>query len=209
MQINLTLIGLLDSNLTFNFPLRTIADYFAYYFIYTYRFPIIPYAHTHNEFLKVGSKKSPQRWMQCAFCFECQMKPAVEFIYAQHYRDEKIVSSAKAFAREALDFVSSKIRSGFELNRIQKLDISRRLASTRIIIGYPEEIINSEKNEEFYENFAVNGNETYFEVCREFHKHHQKIENERKTNWKRKLDEITFKSEVEYLAVDNILCKKN
>lgn len=186
---------------------RLIADYFVYYFLYTYRFVIIPYAHDEFELTKVGNKKSPQRWMQCGFCFDCHMRPAVAFIYLERYRDEKIVESAKVFVREAINFALSNVINGTELKNTVKFDVMRRLTSMRIIIGFPEEILSSQKNEEFYDELSLSGNESYFEACREFHKHHHKLENERKKTYRRRLDEITLKSEVEFIAQDNVLCK--
>lgn len=169
----------------------------------------MPYSHDDFELSKVGSKKSPQRWMQCGFCLHCHLRPVVEFTYSQsqRYRNEDVERSANVFATDAVNFAIEKISLGTELVDNIKHDVIDRLKSVRIILGFPEEISSSRKIEEFYNELKLKGNETYFESCREFHKHHQKLENEPHESWRRKLDEMTFKTEVEYFSNDNYLCE--
>jgi recombinational DNA repair protein RecT len=137
------------------------------------------------------------------------MRPAIEFSYSKsrRYRDEAIEKSAKAFAIEAVNFSIEKILVITDLNDKVKHEVINQLKSMRIIFGFPEEISEPKKIEEFYVELKLNGTESYIETCREIHKHHQKLENEPKKSWRRKLDEMSTKTEVEYFTNDNVLCE--
>lgn len=135
------------------------------------------------------------------------MRPAVEYLYSRRYQDDKIEKSLESLGREVVEFTIQKIIKSNEINATVLNDITNRLRSTRFILGFPKERMSNQKNENYYKDLKLSGNESYMETCREFHSHHTKMKNEPKKSWRRKLDAMTFQSDVEYYADDSALCK--
>jgi hypothetical protein len=165
------------------------------------------YAHNRWDERNYGTKKAKNRWQTCLNVFYFHMKPALELLYARNYRNKETEKSAEVFAREAVEEFINLVGES-NLNYFHKLVVAERLRSIKFVFGAPEEVFSAEGLELFYDELDLNGDEKYFETLNEILKHHRKLGNEPKQNWRRKLDEITLTYDVEYFPDDNFLREK-
>jgi hypothetical protein len=135
------------------------------------------------------------------------MRPALEFLYARKYFDEKIAKAATKFAKEAVEFAIKKIQDQ-NGNQIDREKLIQRFKEIQIIVGVPEDLLKVEKVEDLYEELELNIDENYIKTNLEIMRYNQKLENEPKESWRRILNEKSYNVDVKYLVDKNILCKK-
>lgn len=161
--------------------------------------------------MKFGTKKAYNRWDTCVNLLYFKMRPALESLYAQKYRNKELEESAEILAREAVeDFINIFSESKFDY--FHTLVVANRLRSMKIIFGAPEEVLNGETIEKFYDELELNGNENYFKTWNEIQKHYVKMTYEgfrSKQSWKQRLDKITLKHKLEYDENENFFCKNH
>lgn len=135
------------------------------------------------------------------------LSPSLEFMYSQRYQDEEIVESVKRFSSEAVGMMTKIIENKGTLDDTMKQDVVERLKSIKYVIGVRKEILDVTKIEDFYSDLGLTGDEAQVEMFLKIDNHHEKIENESRNSWRRKLDLISMDTEVEYFIDDNFLCE--
>lgn len=165
----------------------------------------IVYAFDENEKLKDGTEKSKQRWEQCINHVSITYRKALQALYAKRYFNKEIHDSAKDFAKEAVTDVISELNSR-SMDDDAKHDVIEKLKTIQYVIGYPDEVLDLQKIEEFYKDLELNGTEEIVESFLKIENFKFKIWNSPKSNWKKKLYD-KFTEDLKYYIDDNILCK--
>lgn len=135
-------------------------------------------------------------------------RPTLEALYAIKHFNKNIQESAKYFIKEAVRDVTVDLYTNVVINDTVKDEINQKINTMKYIIGYPDEILNLEKIEEFYEELDLNGTEGAVETYLKMEEYNQKIENDPITSWKRKLNSYSGDDdEIKFDTNENILCK--
>ena len=135
-------------------------------------------------------------------------RPALEALYAIKYFDEEVQESAEDFVKEAVQDVTANLYSNVVMNDTIKDEINQKISTIKYIIGYPAEILNHDKIEEFYDELHLIGTEGAVETYLKMEEYNQKIDNDPVTSWKRKLNSISGDDdEIKFDTNENVLCK--
>ena len=185
---------------------RTLADIFAFYFMYFKKELFIVYSFDEHEGGINGSKKSRQRWEQCVDMLNIYYGPAVEAIYAVRYFNKKVQDSTKELVKEVVQDLIAEVNKINFTDEV-KQDLVEKLNAIKYVIGYPEEILDLRKIEEFYNELNLNGTEGIVESFLKIGGYDWKILNNLKSNWKKKLIELIYTDNIKYYSDDNILCE--
>ena len=189
------------------FDFRILADIYAFQFLYKYKQLFIVYSFDEHYRLIYGSNKSEQRWLQCSHYLYFYYGPAVQALCAAKYFRKEILNPVSVLIKEVVkDFMTNMFTVNNFSDEIKK-DIINRLNKTDYLIGYPQEALNLQKIEEFYEELNLDGTEGSVETYIEIYRFGHKIENIPSNHWKKKLSDRSFEFNVKYYSDDNILCK--
>ena len=187
-------------------PKRTLADIFAFYYLYFNKDLFIVYSFDEKESIKYGSKKSQQRWEQCMFHLDQFLGLASQALYAERYFDKEVQDSAKDFIKEVVRDLIEEVKKSF-INDDAKLDAVEKLNTIQYVIEYPEEVLDVQKIEEFYKYLELNGTEGVVETFLAIQSYTWKIQYSPNSNSKDKLIELVYEELIKYYTDDNILCK--
>lgn len=116
------------------------------------------------------------------------------------------LKSAEEFTKEVVGDLIAEVKE-LNFNDDAKQDVLEKLNTIQYIIGYPEEILNLRKIEEFYGELELNGTEGIVETYLTIIKYTQMIQNNPKSNWKRKLIELALRYNIKYYTDENKLCE--
>ncbi|CAO1441045.1 unnamed protein product [Diamesa serratosioi] len=172
-------------------PITTLANYFAVEFLYEYKFLFIVYPFDKQDEKYIASKKSYQRWERCRMNLKNLFRPTLEALYAQRYFNEQVQESVKDLTKEVVRDIVAELYKSDTVNNTVKHEVDQKLSTIKYIIGYPDEILNLEKVEEFYEDLDLDGTEGSVETFLKIEDYNQKIENDPITSWKRKLNSLS------------------
>ncbi|CAO1421540.1 unnamed protein product [Diamesa tonsa] len=135
---------------------------------------------------------------------EAFIVPALDALYAKKYRKPEIQKAAELFAREVVEDVIEKIRET-SVNTTVLDDVIEQLRNLNYVMGFPEEILDDSKMDEFYEELDLVGSEDLVTTYLAIEKHFKTIENEPKDDWKQKLDHLMKEQSVKNVLEDKIL----
>ena len=93
-----------------------------------------------------------------------------------------------------------------DINNEAKLDVVGKLNTATYVIGYPEEVLDLQKVEEFYKELELYGTEGIIETILKLQKHNKKINNNPKSDWKRKIKKFGG-DYLNYFIEENIICE--
>ena len=185
---------------------RTLADIFAFNFLYANKHLFIVYSFDEYEGQQEGSKKSQQRWEQCITHLHQFFGPASRALYAEKYFDKEVKDSAKELIKEVVRDLSTEVNK-LNISDDAKLDLLNKLDTVQYVIGYPEEFLDLQMIEKFYEDLELNGTEGTVETLLKIESYAWKILDSPNSNRKDKLMEFVSEEHITYYANDNILCK--
>ena len=184
---------------------RTLANLFAFQFLYQLKALFIVYPFDENKRLEDGTNKSNQRWEQCTFYLFFIFNPALHALYAKTYHNEAVNWSMNNLLKEVIgDFIP--VVNKLNISNDAKQDVVDKLITARYINGYPEEFLDLQKIDKFYEDLELNGTEEIIESYLKMRKYQFKINTSPSSYWKRMMDEFR-KSEIVYFTKGNVICE--
>ena len=186
---------------------RTIADVFMTAYMQSHKGAFIVYPFSREIAKDQGTKQERQRFEQCIDKLRHFSRPALDALYAKKYRKPEIQKAAELFAREVVEDVIEKIKET-NVNSTVLEDVIDHLRNLNYIMGFPEEILDDSKMDQFYDELDLDGSEDLVTTYLEIERHFKKIENEPKDDWKQKLDRLMKEHSVKSILEDKILCKK-
>lgn len=178
-------------------------------FLYLHQWIFTLYPFDRRRQANRGTKKAYQRWETCVAEFQLRARPALELLYSQKYNNEDVNKKTKSFARLALETSIENIIKYSELPLKSVVYIISQLASSEILIGFTEKNIGISKLELFYNDLELNGNEDYVHTWEKFLRFHQKLENEKFDDWRKKLDTFTQNNYMSFNLEEKLLCMFN
>lgn len=186
---------------------RTIADVFMTVFMQDHKEAFIVYPFSEEDAINRGTKQERQRFEQCIDKLGHFSKPTLDALYAKKYRKPEIQKAAEQFAKEVVEDVIEKVQET-DLNTTIIEDVVDHLRNLNYVMGYPADITNESKMNEFYDELDLVGSEDLVTTYLGMEKNFRKIENEPKDDWKQKLDQLVKEESVKNLLEDKILCNK-
>lgn len=185
----------------------TLADVFAFQFLYKYRPLFIVYSGGAHQQSNYGSKISKQRWWQCADFLYYTYGPALQVLYAAKYLSLETQLSVINFTKEAIEDFMTSAKTMNNFSQTVELDLTQKLNKIEFLIGFPNESFDNEKIEELYKELDLNGTEGSVETYLKIYKYNHKINNHPLSNWKKKLSDRSSEFSVKYYIDDNIICE--
>ncbi|CAO1412737.1 unnamed protein product [Diamesa tonsa] len=186
-------------------PKRILANIFALRLLYDYKELFLVYSFDDFQKRFYGRLKSYQRWEQCMRHLLYHHGPALEALHAKKYFNVEVQDSVKDFTKEAVhDFIAEVNK--LDIDNDTKQDLVAKLKTIKYAIGYPEEVLDLQKVEEFYEELDLNGTEGLVETYLKMEQNTNKINKNPNTNWKKKLIKMLKKIYLPtFITDDNIL----
>lgn len=136
------------------------------------------------------------------------MRPALEALLAETLFDRETQVASIDLMREAvvdsLDYIREK---NLIKNESIRDEFFEKMNKATIVTMYPDEVLNETHIIDLYEELPIDGSESLIEMFVAIHNHNRKIENEPKTSWLKKLQEIVEKFNIKYLSGQNYFCK--
>lgn len=129
---------------------RAVADFLVYDLLFNNidTFIVYPDDEWHQVFN--SNKKALERWKICLDNLKGYVRPVVDFIYLQRYRNEKLEASMETLIREAIEFAVKKITNEGKLEENALKNVTEHLRSIKIAHGYRNASLDPEKIEELY-----------------------------------------------------------
>lgn len=175
-------------------------------FLYTYKEAFIPYAFTEEEMKLNGATRSHQRFEQCLRLLGTNALPALKALEAQHLFDPEIQKSVADLASNAIRDYREEVTAKV-LDESIRTKIVDKINSIKLIVTYPDEVLNISKIDGIYEDLELTGSESFVKMYVELTLHRTSIERESKSSWIRVLTNILIKELDKYNPDLNVLCK--
>lgn len=187
-----------------NFPFRTIANAFTAAYLYINKFIFIAYSFTKGEQLKYGSRRSAQRFEQCVRFMEDNMKPALLAFMGKSFYNEKIQRSATELVREAVeDSIKELNRTKLIDNDNFKVDVIRKLETAKVIVMFPDEVLDIKLIEDLYNDLEFQGHEGLLDMSQRINTMKKKLSLQPESYLKKVLSIKDVN--IDYIFDDNIL----
>lgn len=111
---------------------------------------------------------------------------------------------AKEVSNDLIYKIEEKIQIDDE--KIKK-NLIENLKGTKVSIMYPDELLNVSIVEEFYDDLEIDYSQSSLQMFLNMTSYHQKILNEKRSNWKRRLNTISETFSVTFLKEENLIGK--
>lgn len=175
-------------------------------FLYTYKEAFIAYAFTNEEMKLNGAKRSHQRFEQCIHLLEENAHPALKALEASHFFDPAIQKGVAYLAATAIRDYREEVLSKIPDDNI-RTKILRKIDLIKLIVMFPNDVLNISKSNEIYENLELDGTESFVKMYVELKSYRNSIDREAKHSWIKVLFNLLEKELDIYDPNTNILCK--
>lgn len=138
---------------------------------------------------------------------ETYFGPVLEALHAQKYFSKELQLSVINFTKEIVADFMTNINTMDNYSEDVKQNVMEKLSNMKYAIGYPQEVFDLSKIEEYYEELDLDGKEGYVESMLKMFSYYYKIENSLVKSWKKKLLNKCSQIYIEYYTDDNILCE--
>jgi Peptidase family M13 len=185
--------------------IRIIADVFMLGFLFGYQHMFVVYPFTEIDSYKRGTRQDYQRFEQCISQLENFYTPGMVGVFAKKFYKKENHEAAESFIKEAISDVVDEITQADDLREDIKEDVITRLQQTFIVAGYPKETIDASRMQEMYDKIELTGDDDILETTINIIRYNQRLENEPKTSWMARVNQLTHINNLKYLAVENVL----
>lgn len=174
------------------------------------------YFHSKFEDQFFRTAKAAQRFEQCVKIVQTRLPVAFTSLLIKKYASPQLISSATEVANRTVNLFIALLKKKKKYIRAPLL----KLETLKLIIGYPEEILNQNNVEEHYKTLNLTGEENFFELSSksdEFNKRlpytrlsvvtsNGLLSDSRDFEWSRYTTEDE-NAEAKYDYVNNIICE--
>lgn len=180
---------------------------FATTTVYASKEAFIVYSFNRRDASKKGTQKSYQRFEQCIYFLETNMRLALEALMAETYFDSSTQTAAKEFAKEAARDVLEKFKANTNAKNDKniKKKLVEKIKSMKFFIMFPDELLNQTMVGEVYEELELDGSESLVEMFMALKKQKVKLLAEKSTNWMRLLNRIMSEFHIKHFIEENVL----
>lgn len=180
--------------------LRNIIDVFFIVFL-------IRYEHTYNPYSSKGElvkqKYDTERFEICLNFLQMNLAPGMLSLLSNEYKVKN--KQVESFINEALKEVLSEINEVSNIESVVKDDIKRKFKKIKIIYGINEEIYDSEKMKELYQEIELNGDEGILETTNKLIIFNEKLNNEPRSNWHFLVNQLSHLGSIKYFPEIDVL----
>lgn len=185
---------------------RTLAGYFVMNHPYYFKDQFIVYPFDKNVKELRSTKKAQQRWEQCVENLINFFGPAVHGLYKKKFFNKEVQDSVhnltKDVIKDLITFYNKTV-----ISDDAKQDVAHRLNTAKIHIGYPEEIFDLQKIEEFYEDLELDETDGVINTFIKIKDYYYKIDKNPETDWKRKLYDKYRQFDIKYDTDESLICE--
>lgn len=133
------------------------------------------------------------------------MRPAVEALNAANLYDKTVQTSATELVALAVSDSIRQINRSKLINNETKKLMTKKLKSVKLWVMFPDDILNTTKIDEMYDELQLNGNESFVEVFVELPKFDRKLETEPLDSWIKIVKKAIINDFTSYFIDNNIL----
>lgn len=151
VKVTFEYLSLLDDRIFAN--LFSSSFIFKFYQVYTLYFMNV------YEYPTFGTIHAKQRFEQCLSTVREQMPVAFTSMIVQRFTNKKMIDEAHDIANRTMAIIIKDVENDKTLPMNHKNHMLNKLKTMKLIIGYPEEVLNDQKVEEVYKNLNLTGNE--------------------------------------------------
>lgn len=152
------------------------------------------------------TKRPYQRAETCNEIIKNLTGLALEALKATNFYDESVQKSATEFAELAVADLIEHISSTEEISNSTRDMLKDKLKSTKYMVMYPSDILNLTKIAGLYDELDFEGNETLPELYVKLNIHHNKLQVQPEEHWAKILDDLIWKSAIQYHFNESLLC---
>lgn len=139
---------------------RTFSNYFALKLLSKYREHIAVYFHSKFDDQFFKTSKAPQRFEQCIKIVRTQLPVAFTSLLIERFARPDLIASASEVANRTVNLFIQLLK---QKKKYVKVPL-KKLETVKLIIGYPEEILNQSNIEDHYKTLNLTGEENFFEL---------------------------------------------
>lgn len=119
------------------------------------------------EFKQWGVEKAQQRFEQCVKIVRQQVPVAFTSLLIKRYTNKRMIDAAYEVANRTMKIIIDDVKNDDSLPFDDQLYMLYKLRSIKLILGYPEELLNEQNIEDVYKNLNLTGNESFLELVLE------------------------------------------
>lgn len=184
-----------------------IADDFTVVFLFFYQQVFNVYQLAWWDKNYYGIKRSYQRFEECISHLQVNMYPVLQSLLARKYYNATIQDAAREFALEAVTNYIDKFKTLEEINEVVMKKIIEKLSTVKLLVMFPDDVLNQTKVEKFYEHVKFNETQSFVAMWFEISKIRQQLDGARSTHPLKLLNDILRQFQAFYHFDRNILSK--
>lgn len=198
---------------------KLFANMFSIEFITGFRRVFSLYYLSDNERNQWGIEKAHQRFEQCIRIVRENLPVAFTSLLIKRYTNPKMIKSAYEVGNRTMKNIINHVANDTSLPKEHRDFMVEKLKAAKLIIGYPQELLNDKNIEAFYESLHLTGDENLLKLTLDsflFYKDFElrkfemtkdgKLVREDSTKWA----DYTLEDEYEtpfYFFDSNVVCK--
>lgn len=176
-------------------------------FLYNYRSAFIAYAFTPEEKKLRGGERSFQRFEQCIRLLTTNAPLAIKALEAKYLFDPEIQKSAADLAAETIRDYRDQVVQKITDEKIRNW-ILGKIDSVKLVVMFPDEVLNISKINKLYEDLAVTGTEPFIKLYAELVFHRSRVRRESNDSWIQVWSNLLGEDDTDvYDKEANIICK--
>lgn len=193
----------------FYFYFRSIANDVAVNFLYENKQFFIVYAFDKQDSTNLHVKKSVQRFQRCILHLFFRAAPALQAYAAKTYFNKDIQDSAKEMTQEVFNDLIRKLDTKIQIEDSKvKERLIENLKRIKISVMFPDEVLNDTIIENVYDDLDIDDSKSAIQIFLNLTLYNQRMNNERKSYWKKRLNTISEVYNVMLLKEENLLGKR-
>lgn len=166
----------------------------------------IVYPFDKQEYIRRGSIRSEQRWEQCVVNLMKYFGPALHGLYKVRHFNKEVQDSVLKLTKDVIEDIITLVNKYHEK---AKNVVAQKLNAVKIQIGYPEEINDFQKIEEFYNDLELDETKGVINSFLKVREFYYKIHHNPESSWRRILNDKFGEFEINYDIARNVICKFN
>lgn len=143
---------------------RVFANIFASTFVFNFHKTYSLYFVNVFEHQLWGIANAHQRFEQCLSVVRRNLPVAFTSLLVKRFTNKKMIEDAYDIANRTMRIIINIVKNDETLPPFHRNFMVQKLTSLKLVLGYPEELLDDQKVEEFYRELNLTGKENFLKL---------------------------------------------
>lgn len=117
-----------------------------------------------NEKDEYGTQREPQRFEKCVKLVKKNVPQAFTSLLIRKFTNKRMMDEAKEIANRTMNLITKIVGNDETIPIEHRTVVVEKLKSIKLILGYPDELLDDEKVKSLYKNLKLKGDESLIEL---------------------------------------------